>query len=85
MNHSINDGVQTVRHTGQRVLDRVENAAGEVAKEAREVGGRVTHLSGKSRKPKRKSGRVAGVAASAVAFVFALLMRRRQKHDKYAP
>lgn len=78
MNNSINDGVQAVRHTGQRVLDRVESAAGEVAKEARGVGDRLTH---KNKKPKRKPSKIAGVAASVAAFVVALTVRKRRKHD----
>jgi hypothetical protein len=78
MNHTINDGVHAVRHTGQRVLDRVENAAGGVAKEARGVSERLTH---KNKKPDKKRGRAAGVAASVAAFFVALTVRRRRKQD----
>ncbi|GAA2002090.1 hypothetical protein [Catenulispora subtropica] len=81
MNHSINEGVQAVRHTGQRVLDRVEAAAGEVAQEAREMGGRLTHHDAKAGKSRHKTGRIAGAAASAVAFIVALVVRRRHKHE----
>jgi len=82
MNNNISDGVQAVRHTGQRVLERVESAAGEVAKEARGIG---DHLPHKNKKPKRKRSKVAGLVGSVVAFVVALTVRKRRRSDADTP
>ncbi|GAA2015659.1 hypothetical protein GCM10009839_08740 [Catenulispora yoronensis] len=84
MNQSINDGVHAVRAAGQRVLDRVETAAGEVRHEAAEAGDRLVHATKKSKKRDRARGRkrAAGIVASTtsvLAFLGALVMRRKNK------